>query len=170
MKHKRGGVRMGKSTMILGAVLALLVMAAGLFLMGGTLSAKLDVMTATGSDYPKAYASIVRIVESDTAVQRFSEPLPADPAGCRLEDVTITLNNRGLFDAEWVSVSVDGAPGDIAVYSIAGEGGTIPARGTGTVNLKLVSNAGGTGTRTYRLQYYVYGMKRTISVRQSGNE
>ena len=170
MKHKRGGVRMEKSTITLGAVLALLVTAAGLFLLGGTLSAKLDVMTATASDYPKAYASIARIVESDTAIQRFSEPLPADPAGCRLEDVTITLNNRGLFDAEWVSVSVDGAPGDIAVYSIAGEGGTIPARGTGTVNLKLVANAGSTGTRTYHLQYYVYGMKRTVSVTQDGVE
>ncbi|GEM_PF-2209814 len=156
---------MARSTMILGAVLAVMVLCGAVFLLGGGLSARLDVMTAGAAEFPKAYQSIRDIVASDAAPQRFDAPLPDDPAACRLEDVTITLYNRGLIDAEWVSVSVEGAQGDIAVYSVSGEGDTIPARGSGIVNLKLISHAGGGTDRAYRVQYYVYGMKREIVVR-----
>ena len=154
---------MRKSTMILGTVFLILAMAAALFLVGGALSAKVDVMTASGAEYPKAFASIQGVLQTG-APQLFSNPLPEDPAACRLEDVTITLSNRGLFPAEWISVSVDGAPGDIAVYSITGEGSTVYGRSAGTVNLKLVSLAAQSGSRAYRIQYYVYGMKRHIDV------
>lgn len=159
---------MRRSTMILGGIFALLLICATVFLLGGTLSASLETVTAGAGDYPNAYAAIARIVNADAAPQRFDAPLPDDPAACRLEDVTITLQNRGLFDAEWVSVSVAGAEGDIAVYSISGEGGTVPARGSNTLNLKLISAAGGAGRRTYRIQYYVYGMKRQINLMQTG--
>ena len=154
---------MRKSTMILGTVFLILAMAAALFLVGGTLSARVDVMTASGAEYPKAYASIQGVLRAG-APQLFSEGLPEDPAACRLEDVTITLSNRGLFPAEWISVSVDVAPGDIAVYSITGEGSTVYGRSAGTVNLKLVSLASQSGQRAYHIQYYVYGMKRQIDV------
>ena len=55
---------MRKSTMILGTIFLILAMAAVLFLMGGTLSAKVDVMTASGSEYPKAYASIQGVLQA----------------------------------------------------------------------------------------------------------
>lgn len=155
---------MRKSTMILGTVFLIMAMLAALFLAGGTLSAKVETMTAIASDYPKAYASIKNVLAAG-APQEFSEALPEDPSDCRLEDVTITLSNRGLFPAEWISVNVEGAPGDVAVYSITGEGSNIPGRSVGTVNLKLVSLAEAAWPRVYHIQYYVFGMKRSIDVR-----
>ena len=155
---------MRKSTMILGTVFLILAMLTALFLSGGTLSAKLDVMTANAAEYPKAYASIQGVLQTG-APQLFFNALPEDPADCRLEDVTITLSNRGLIPAEWISVNVAGAPGDVAVYSITGEGSSIGGRSVGTVNLKLVSLADSQPRRTYRIQYYVFGMKRSIEVR-----
>lgn len=160
---------MRKSTIILISVFALLLLCAALFLLGGTLSAEVSAVTAPADKYPRAFASIQQILRSDAAPQRFSDALPADAAACRLEDVTLTLTNHGLMDAEWVSVSVEPAPGDIAVYSITGEGDTIPARGRGTVNLKLIASASETGARTYRIEYYVYGMKRVITEAQDGD-
>jgi len=159
---------MRKSTMILGSVFLLLLMLTVLFLAGGTLSARVDVMTANASEYPKAYASIQSVLQSG-APQLFFNTLPEDPANCRLEDVTITLNNRGLIPAEWISVNVTGAPGDVAVYSITGEGSSVAGRSTGTVNLKLVSLADSRPERTYHIQYYVYGMKRSIDVAHSSD-
>lgn len=156
---------MRKSTMILGSVFLLLAMLAALFLAGGALSAKLSVMTANAAEYPKAYASI-RSVLASGAPQVFTNDLPEDPAACRLEDVTITLENRGLIPAEWISVNVEGAPGDVAVYSITGEGSTIGGRSVGTVNVKLVSLADSDPQRVYHIQYYVYGMKRSIDVKE----
>lgn len=154
---------MRKSTMILGTVFLIMAMMAVLFLLGSNLSVKLSTMTANAADYPKAYASIENVMAAG-APQLFSEALPEDPADCRLEDVTITLANRGLFPAEWISVNVDGAPGDVAVYSITGEGSSIAGRSVGTVNLKLVSLERGSGARVYHIQYYVYGMKRELDV------
>lgn len=154
---------MHKSTMILGTVFLLLAMLTALFLAGGTLSASVDVMTANGAEYPKAYAQIQGVLASG-APQVLFQPLPEDPAACRLEDVTITLKNRGLIPAEWISVNVAGAPGDVAVYSVTGEGSSVGGRSVGTVNLKLVSLANADPARTYNIQYYVFGMKRSIRV------
>lgn len=161
---------MPKSTLILGIVFVLLLTLAGLFLLGGTLSARIEVVSATASDHPRAFEGIRKIVEGGQAPQTFQEPLPVDPAECKLEDVTLFLANRGLLDAEWVSVTVEGAPGDIAVYSISGESETVDARTIGTINLKLISLQSAAGSRTYHVQYYVYGMKRTIAVAQGGEE
>lgn len=158
---------MHKSTMILGTVFLLLLMLTVLFLAGGTLSAKVDVMTANASEYPRAYASIRKVLDAG-APQLFFNALPEDPSDCRLEDVTITLNNRGLIPAEWISVNVTGAPGDVAVYSITGEGSSVPGRSAGSVNVKLVSLANSQPHRKYNIQYYVFGMKRAIDVETGG--
>ena len=155
---------MRKSTMILGTVFLILAMAAALFLVGGALSAKVDVMTASGAEYPKAFASIQGVLQTG-APQLFSEGLPEDPAACRLEDVTITLSNRGLFPAEWLDIHAEAAPGDIAVYSLTGEGSDIPARDTAQVNLKLVTTAMPDAVRDITIQYHIHGMQRTITVR-----
>lgn len=160
---------MRKSTMILGSVFLVMAMLTALFLTGGTLSARLDVMTANAAEYPKAYASILGVL-STGAPQLFANALPEDPADCRLEDVTITLSNRGLFPAEWISVDVEGGVGDVAVYSITGEGSTVPGRSTGAVNVKLVSLAALPVERAYHIQYYVYGMKRSVTVREEPDD
>ena len=159
---------MRKSTALLGFILLLLIALAASFVIGGTLSARLSIATGSAADYPQAFDAIRRVIASGAAPQVFADALPADASGYRLEDVTITLVNRGLFSAEWLYVEAEAAPGDVAVYSVTGEGDSIGARGTGTVNLKLITAADSAAERTYRVQYYVYGMKRTITVIQNG--
>ena len=52
----------------------------------------------------------------------------------------------------------------MAVYSLTGEGSDVPGRSTATVNLKLLT-AAGSASRTVTIQYYVFGLTRTVSVR-----
>lgn len=161
---------MKKSTALLAIVLFVMIALAALFLIGGTMSARLSVVTAGGADYPKAFAAIREVLESGDAPQMLSHGAVPEAEACRLEDVTITLKNRGLLPAEWLYVQVEGAPGDIAVYSVTGEGSSVPARSTASINLKLIADARGSGDRTYHVQYYVYGMKRTLTVRREDSE
>lgn len=155
---------MKKSTAILGGVLLLMLTFAALFTIGGMLTGKVHTAEANAGDYPRPWAAIRALYAADEMPQRFGTALPEDASACRLEDVTITLYNRGFFDAEWVSVSVEGAAGDIAVYSITGEGGTVAARSYADLNLKLIARADERGIRRYRIQYYVYGMRQEITV------
>ena len=157
---------MKRLTSILFITLLVLAAFAFLFLAGGTLKAELSPVSAAATEYPQVFESIRVVLESGAAPQVFAEGVPDAPDGLRLEDVTITLSNRGIFDAEWVSVEVAPAPGDLAVYSLSGEGSTIRARTIGTINLKLLSRMDVSGPRTYRVQYYIYGTKRTVTLRQ----
>ena len=161
---------MRRSTAALAGILILMVMLAVLFLTGGRLDARLTSASAGAAEYPQAFESICALLEADSVPQRFTDADVPAADGCRLEDVTITLRNNGLIPAEWVYIKADGAPGDIAVYSITGEGGTVAPRSTATVNLKLISDVRGTGSRTYHIEYYVYGMKRSITLQQGGGE
>lgn len=158
---------MRRSTVALAAVLAALALCAGLFWVCGTLRAEVNVETARATEHPSAWEAVRDALAADQAAQVFSESLPDDPADGRLEDVTIVFSNPGLLPAEWISVSVIPAPGDVAVYSVANEGIDAPGRGTAQVNLKLVARADGTGARAYRVQYYVFGLRRTITVHHS---
>ena len=155
---------MHKSTLALGVILNFLMVSAALFLAGGTLSGHLEKTTAVASEYPEAYKQISEVVFSGGAPQLLSEPLPEDPALCRLEDVTLSIYNPGLISAEWISVKAIGGPGDVAVYSVTGEGDSIPGRSTGIMNLKLISKTDAAPERAYRLEYYVFGMKRHVNV------
>ena len=76
----------------------------------------------------------------------------------------MTLTNRGLFPAEWLHITMEGAPGDIAVYAVTGEGSDVAPRDSATVNLKLVTTAAPAAPRRIVIQYYVHGMKREITV------
>ena len=79
-------------------------------------------------------------------------------------DINVTLSNRGLFPAEWLHISTEGAEGDIAVYAVTGEGSDVAPRDSATVNLKLVTTAAPDAPRRIVIQYYVHGMKREIIV------
>ena len=156
---------MRKLTAILAAVLVLLAGFAAWFYLGGTLRAQVFIQTANAADYPEAYGAIRSLLASHSAPQTFSDPsLPEDPSPYTLVDVNVTLANRGLFPAEWLDIRAEAVEGDIAVYALTGEGSDIAARDSGTVNLKLITTAPADARRVIRVQYYVYGMKREITV------
>jgi hypothetical protein len=105
------------------------------------------------------------VLEGGTAPQVLDGgSLSEDPSPYTLMDVNVTLANRGLFPAEWLHISMEGAPGDIAVYAVTGEGSDVPARDSGSVNLKLVTTASPDAPRRIAIQYYVHGVKREITV------
>lgn len=154
---------MKKVNAFLAVVLFLMLAFVAYFMIGGTLRPQVSVASAPAMDHLDACASIQNIVNSGAAPQQF-QPLPSTPEGCTLVDATITLSNIGLFDAEWIDISVKPAEGDIAVYSLTGETSSLPSRTYGQVNLKLLTTAPAGTTRTVTLSYYVFGMMRQIEV------
>ena len=157
---------MRKLTALLAIVFTLMLGFAAWFYFGGTLRAQVYIRTASAADYPEAYGAIRGLLASGSAPQLFDgSPLADDPNGYTLVDVTVTLANRGLFPAEWLDISAEPAPGDVAVYALTGEGTDIAARDSGQVNLKLITTAPADAGRTIVIQYYVYGMARRISVK-----
>ena len=154
---------MKKLNIILLVVLILLVAFVAYFFIGGTLQAQPQAATAPAANHPEAFASIQNILSSGAAPRQFAES-PASAEGCTLADVTITLSNYGLFDAEWIDVSVIPAAGDVAVYSLTGEASSLPARSTGQINLKLITTESANTPHTITLRYYVFGMLRTLTV------
>ncbi len=157
---------MRKLTAVLATVLFLMLCLAGAFWFGGTLRASPLIRTARASDYPEAFGSIRELLASGSAIQALSgDAVSEDPSAYTLVDITVALTNRGLFPAEWLDITTRGAPGDIAVYAVTGEGSDIPARDSGQVNLKLITTARADVSRDVIIQYYVHGMKRTITVR-----
>ena len=148
---------MRKFNFFLLFVLVLMLAFCGYFYFGSTLGA----ITADASNYPEVFSSIRAIVSSGAAPQTFSEPLPDSADGLTLIDATIALQNRGLFAAEWLDVRVEGVAGDIAVYSLTGQGTDVSARSSAQINLKIITRA---PAGTAIISYYVYGMQRTVEV------
>lgn len=155
---------MRPATVVFSLILVLILAFCAFFYTGGTLQADVTSISASALEYPDAFSSIRGVVSSGTAPQVFAADELADPAGYSLVDVSISLANRGIFDAEWLNVQVVGTTGDIAVYSLTGDGTDVAARSTGQVNLKLVTRAPANAKRSISIQYYVYGISRTIEL------
>ncbi len=156
---------MRKLTILLAIVLALLLGFAGWFYLGGTLRSAVAAQSAPAVNYPEAFGAIRSLVAGGAAPQVLGGgALSEDPSPYTLMDINVTLTNRGLFPAEWLHITMEGAPGDIAVYAITGEGSDVAPRDSATVNLKLVTTAAVDAPRRIVIQYYVHGMKREITI------
>lgn len=155
---------MKPATMVFSLILILILAFCAFFYTGGTLQAQASSITASAAEYPQAFESIRSILSTGTAAQVFSTDVLDDAANYSLVDVNIRLANRGVFDAEWLNIELQGVTGDIAVYSLTGDGTDIGARSTGQINLKLITRAPEGSGRSVSIQYYVYGISRTIKV------
>ena len=151
-------------TVFLSLILILMLSFCAFFYAGGTLRAEVSCITVPAADYPEAFASVQHVLASNSAPIVLSDASLDDISACSLVDVNIILTNRGIFDAEWLNIQTRGADGDVAVYSLTGDGTDVPARSTGQVNLKFVTRASGSVPRSLTIQYYVYGISRTIEV------
>lgn len=155
---------MKPATTIFSLILILILAFCLFFYSGGTLLAQVSSLNADAAEYPDAFESIRSILSTDTAPQTFSGDTLDDASNFRLVDVNISLTNRGIFDAEWLNIQLSPAVGDVAVYSISGNGTDVAARSTGQINLKLITRAPADSRRSVSIQYYVYGISRTIKV------
>ena len=150
--------------LLLTLVLILALAFLAFFLVGGTLTPAVSCISARAAEHPVAFSSIRNVILSDAAPQVFSTDSTDNPEAYNLVDVNITLTNRGIFDAEWLNITVNAAAGDVAVYSLTGEGSDVPARSAASINFKLITRAAGDVPRSATIQYYVFGMSRTIDV------
>ncbi len=155
---------MKPSTVILSLILIVIIAFCAFFYAGGTLQPELNCISASAGDHPEAFASIANVLSSDSAPQLFSTDPLGDAANYSLLDISVNLTNRGIFDAEWLNIQLKGVTGDVAVYSLTGDGTDIAARSSGQVNLKLVTRAPVDSPRSISIQYYVFGISRTITV------
>ena len=155
---------MRAATLLLSLILILMLCFCAFFYTGGTLQAQVSRTTASAAEYPDSFEQVKNILAAGSAPLRYSDEELGDVSGYALTDVNVILTNRGLFDAEWLNVQPEPLDGDIAVYSLSGDGSDVPARGTGHVNLKLITRADASAPRTLKIQYYVYGISRTIEV------
>lgn len=153
---------MRKTNIVLMIILILLIAFVVYFFVGGTLKASVSTVTAPAAEYPDAFASIQNVLSAHAAPQQFGE-ISNDASLYTLIDMNITLANHGLFAAEWVDVTVAGANGDVAVYSLTGEGSDVPARATSQINLKLITT-NPDAQRRITMTYYIHGMLRTLEV------
>ena len=150
--------------MILSLLLIVIIAFGAFFYAGGTLQAEVSCISANAGDHPEAFASIENVLASNSAPQLFSTDPLGDPANYSLLDISIALANRGIFDVEWLNIQLKGITGDVAVYSLTGDGIDVAARSGSQINLKLVTRAPLDSPRSVSIQYYVYGISRTIDV------
>ena len=155
---------MKPATVILSLILILMLAFGAFFYTGGTLVAQANSITASAAEHPDAFESIKSVLASGSAPQLFSADALDDAANYSLVDISIALTNRGVFDAEWLNIQLKGVTGDIAVYSLTGDGTDVAARNTAQINLKLVTRAPADSPRSISVQYYVYGISRTIEI------
>ena len=151
-------------TVFLSIILILMIAFCALFYVGGTLKAEVSSISANAAQYPEAFASIQNVIASNSAPQLFTGDPLDNAENYTLLDINLTLTNRGLFDAEWLNIELNGATGDVAVYSLTGAGSDVGSRSTGQANLKLITRAPVDAHRTITLQYYVYGISRSIEI------
>ena len=155
---------MKPATVILSLILILMLAFCAFFYTGGTLVAQTNSITANAAEHPDAFESIKAVLASGSAPQLFSQDALDNAANYSLVDVSISLTNRGIFDAEWLNIQLKGVTGDIAVYSLTGDGTDVTARSSAQINLKLVTRAPTNSPRKVSIQYYVYGISRTIEI------
>ena len=148
----------------LSLILILMLAFCAFFYAGGTLRAEVSNISAAAEDYPDAFESIRAVLDNQSAPQSFTTDRLGDIEDYRLVDINLSLSNRGIFDAEWLNIELKAVNGDVAVYSLSGNGEDVPARGNTQANLKLITRAPDNVVREATVQYYVFGLSRTVTV------
>ena len=151
-------------TVLLSLILILMLAFGAFFYTGGILQAQVTSITAGAAEHIDAFNSIRSVLTAGSAPQLFSTDALDDAANYSLVDLSIILTNRGIFDAEWLNIQLQGVTGDIAVYSLTGDGTDVAARSSSQINLKLITRAPAGSPRSVSIQYYVYGVSRTIEI------
>lgn len=152
-------------TVFLCLLLSIAIAFGAWFYITGTLDAQVSRVSAQASEYPEAFDSIRSVLQSGgaQAIYSIGDTLE-NAADYTLMDINIQLTNRSLFDAEWLNIELAPIDGDVALYSLTGACTDVPAKGMQSVNLKLVTRAGADSVHTATIQYYVFGISRSIQI------
>lgn len=149
-------------SIVLAVVAACLLALIAVFWFGGALEAEVAIAPAITGD--EALAAVEDAREG-LALDTYA---PGDAMeGCALTDITITFANSGLFDAEWLTCSLVPGAGDVALYSQSDIKLDVEARSQAQLTLRVLTQGDGAG-RALDVEYYVLGMRRTMTVPLDG--
>lgn len=155
---------MRKMTLILSLILILMLAFCAAFYVGGTLRASVTRTDAPASAYPQEFELVRSTIEGSGAYELYSDDELADARDYTLVAVDVALTNVGLFEAEWLNVQPQPLAGDVALYYLEGDTADVPSRETVSVRLKFLTRAPADAPRKLSIQYYVYGISRTLTI------
>ena len=152
-------------TIALSVIAALLIALIAVFLLGGALGVDVSVTTLPAAQDALNFAAAVESVQGGACSATFAAMESEDAADHTVTAVTVTFTNSGIFDAEWLTFEVVPGAGDVALWSQSAEVVDVPARSREALTLSLLSRADvPVAGRTLEVEYYVLGMRRTMSV------
>ena len=147
----------------LAVFLGALIAFAAFFWFSSSLKTEVQVVEVEAQTQQEAFDSARDLLLAGIAPEVFQEEIPESSNGYTLTDVNLTLTNAGPFEAEWITWEIVPGEFDIALYSFTAPQGDLASGEETVINMKFLSRAG-EDSRTVTLQYYVFGLKRTLNI------
>ena len=149
-------------SIVLAFVAACLLALIAVFWFGGALGAEIAIAPAiTGEE------ALAAVEDAQNGLALHTYASIDETQDCALTDITITFANSGLFDAEWLTCSLVPGAGDVALYAQSDIKLDVEARSQAQLTLRVLTQGDGAG-RTLDVEYYVLGMRRTMTVPLDG--
>ena len=149
-------------SIVLAVVAACLLALIAVFWFGGALGAEIAIAPAiTGEE------ALAAVEDAQNGLALHTYASIDETQDCALTDITITFANSGLFDAEWLTCSLVPGAGDVALYAQSDIKLDVAARSQAQLTLQVLTQGDGAG-RALNVEYYVLGMRRTMTVPLDG--
>ena len=149
-------------SIVLAVVAACLLALIAVFWFGGALEAEVAIAPAITGD-----EALAAVEDAQNGLALHTYASIDETRDCALTDITVTFANSGLFDAEWLTCSLVPGAGDVALYAQSDIKLDVEARSQAQLTLRVLTQGDGAG-RALNVEYYVLGMRRTMTVPLDG--
>lgn len=149
-------------SIVLAVVAACLLALIAVFWFGGALEAEVAIAPAITGD-----EALAAVEDAQNGLALHTYASIDETRDCALTDITVTFANSGLFDAEWLTCSLVPGAGDVALYAQSDIKLDVEARSQAQLTLRVLTQGDGAG-RALDVEYYVLGMRRTMTVPLDG--
>ena len=156
-------------SIVLSVIAALLIALIAVFFIGAALDADVSVATLPAAQDALGFAAAVESVQLESAPAIYETLESVAAADYAVTDITVTFHNKGFFAAEWLTFEFIPATGDVALCTQSADRLDLPARSEAQLTFSLLSKEGASGAgRSLNVEYYVLGMRRTMTVPLEG--
>ena len=156
-------------SIVLSVIAALLIALIAVFFIGAALDADVSVATLPATQDALGFAAAVESVQLESAPAIYETLESVAAADYAVTDITVTFHNKGFFAAEWLTFEFIPATGDVALCTQSADRLDLPARSEAQLTFSLLSKEGASGARrALNVEYYVLGMRRTMTVPLEG--
>ena len=152
-------------SIVLSVIAALLIALIAVFFIGAALDADVSVATLPAAQDALGFAAAVESVQLESAPAIYETLESVAAADYAVTDITVTFHNKGFFAAEWLTFEFIPATGDMALCTQSADRLDLPARSEAQLTFSLLSKEGASDAgRALNVEYYVLGMRRTMTV------